>query len=426
MEVRFKPRVMTYEPSDVDPPPSEPRTGRLRILWTARSFPFPLDAGDRVYSANLAAATAVEGIDIVYVALATNASLKRTDCDLSNEIIWKPAICRRRDRVLCLFSSLPLAAAEFSPSCVRRAFANLLEHEIFDAVIIDNYASGWSLKYLKKLNKTSLPIIYVAHNAESDLADEIYKSFRGALLKKILLYINAKKIRKIERDLLDRSSAVLTLTPKDTDSLRRSGNVSRFLTLSPGYSGPRVESRCIDADVPRSVVMLGSLTWIARQINVSKFLSVADKLFASNKISLLLVGRVDPNFKAECEQWVRATRFLGFQEDLSSVLAAVRMGLVIDEVGGGFKLKLLDYVFTRTPIAALTASLAGIPDEMQANCICRNSVEDLVQAVVSEIDNLELLNQMQDRCFNAGVREFEWSSRGRKFADLLLGLAAAK
>ena len=38
-------------------------------------------------------------------------------------------------------------------------------------------------------------------------------------------------------------------------------------------------------------------------------------------------------------------RFLGFVEDLETIFRSVRIGIVAERIGGGFKLKTLDYIF---------------------------------------------------------------------------------
>jgi hypothetical protein len=58
---------------------------------------------------------------------------------------------------------------------------------------------------------------------------------------------------------------------------------------------------------------------------------------------------------------VKATRFHRFDEDLGNFLAERAMGLVIEETGGGFKNKTLDYIVNRVSIAAIRRSMVGLP-----------------------------------------------------------------
>ena len=120
------------------------------------------------------------------------------------------------------------------------------------------------------------------------------------------------------------------------------------MLLTPGYAGRHVACRKIDDATPHRALLLSSAIWLAKQMNLIEFLAAADELFHQRQIELWVVGNVPERLQAQ--NHFRATRFLGFVEDLEPIFRSVRIGIVAEQIGGGFKLKTLDYIFNQVPI----------------------------------------------------------------------------
>ena len=97
-----------------------------------------------------------------------------------------------------------------------------------------------------------------------------------------------------------------------------------------------------------------------------------------------------------------------------------RLAIVPERTGGGFKLKVLEFVFNRMPIAALERSVAGTPLEPDDSILMFPNYKDLAAGVVRAVDDIPLLNRLQERAFSACAHRFEWSDRG---AHLLAAIA---
>jgi hypothetical protein len=95
------------------------------------------------------------------------------------------------------------------------------------------------------------------------------------------------------------------------------------------------------------------------------------------------------------------------------------MGLVIEETGGGFKHKALDYVFNRLPIAAIKGSMAGLPLMQGLDYLSFESMRELAQGVAAVIDDLERLNSLQQAAYEKCDSGFDWSARGRILFDAI-------
>ena len=89
------------------------------------------------------------------------------------------------------------------------------------------------------------------------------------------------------------------------------------------------------------------------------------------------------------------------------------MGLVIEETGGGFKNKILEYVFNRLPIAAIKDSMTGLPMVPGLDYLSFESMRQLAHGVAAVIDDIERLNSMQRAAYEKCDSGFDWSDRGR-------------
>ncbi|MBK6452515.1 MAG: glycosyltransferase family 4 protein [Proteobacteria bacterium] len=159
-------------------------------------------------------------------------------------------------------------------------------------------------------------------------------------------------------------------------------------------------------------MLVGSFKWIAKQENLRQFLEVADPIFAAKGIEFQVVGFMPSDFAASVTRYARATQIVGPVENLQPYFDRARIALVPESIGGGFKLKFLDYIFGRVPVATLTQAAAGLPSEILEAMLCRDSLRDLALGVADLIDRVEDLNAMQEAAFDRAQCMFRWQDRG--------------
>ena len=114
-----------------------------------------------------------------------------------------------------------------------------------------------------------------------------------------------------------------------------------------------------------------------------------------------------------------ATRFTGTVPDIEPYLDDARIAIVPERNGGGFKLKVLEYVFNRVPVFALTGSFAGVPLSHNDSVMLYPDHAALAHGVLEAIDDVDRLNRLQERAFVACSDRFDWSSRGRQIVSAI-------
>jgi polysaccharide biosynthesis protein PslH len=395
-------------------PQPRPAAGAdLSCLWLARCDPFPMDSGDNMYTGMLVEALAAAGVTVTFVGLrrsrtgdgwgGSGAAVRFHPVPGSPNPLWRAVLSRR-----------PQVAAKFRTRSYRRELERLLTERRWDAIVIDQYGMGWTLEAIERAfagDATRPVVVHVAHDHEATLTRDIARNSTADPLTRLMLHLNAWKTAVAEGGLVERCDLLTAITPEDRDRFLAAAPGKPHVVLTPGYAGPRIAGREITADVPRRAVILGSFTWTAKVMNLREFLAVADPLFAAAGAELRVVGTVDPRVAEALRPGLHATRLTGYVADPTPELLGARIGIVPERTGGGFKLKLLDYLFHGLPIAAVAHATAGWPAEMADALLRYDDLPSLARGVVEALDDLPRLNALQRRAL-AGGAAFAWPDRG--------------
>jgi glycosyltransferase involved in cell wall biosynthesis len=337
-------------------------------------------------------------------------------------IEWCEVPGHKRGYAAAAFSSLPIAAAIDA----TRAYRTLLESQLeerWDAIVFDGYGSGWALnRCLACRSDARLPpavLVHVSHNHEANLWQLMAGECRGSALKCIALRSNANKASMLERRLVRAVDLLTTVSDEDRRSLGAALDDTHAIVLTPGYDGWSALARRIGAGTPRRVILMGSFQWVVKRENLLRFLALADPVFQEHGIELDVIGEVPADLLPELRARCHATSFHGFVEDVEPFFARARLGVVPDCIGGGFKLKFLDYIFGRLPVATLSQAAAGLPPELRRSLLTHDSLDGLVRAIVSHMDRIEELNRMQERAFALAQERYRWNTRGEQLRQAI-------
>jgi glycosyltransferase involved in cell wall biosynthesis len=286
----------------------------------------------------------------------------------------------------------------------------------WDAIIVDHLGMGWVWPAVEEYQrrKAGVVSVFIAHNCEGAVRRNVARHFRGSIVRKIGLTVDAAKADLLEKKLVGKSDLISVITAEDRDFF---GGLDKTLLITPGYAGVRVPHREINDATPRRALILGSATWLAKEMNLIEFLTAADTLFYQHQIALWVVGKVPDHFQAN--NHFLATRFLGFVEDLQPILRNVRIGIVAERTGGGFKLKSLDYIFNRVPIAAIKDSIAGLPLAPGLHYLSFESMRELAEGIGTVINDIKRLNFLQQAAYEKCSTGFDWSDRGRTLSNAI-------
>lgn len=377
--------------------------------------PEPRYNGQYVYSGGLIDSVAAAGGEVEVLGLRRPES-PRSNGARSRHVVWWLPSDSPHSRWGSLTSTLPNIAYRCRTSGMRRMLDRLLRRDAWDGIVFDGLSAGWALPavldhYAGRRDRPRL--IYVSHNHEGSLRSQIAES-QPLFLKRQAVRLDALKVSRLERELVDAVDLVTAITQEDLTLYRRQSRDKAMDVLTPGYCGRRVSERRISARMPRRAVIVGSFDWIAKRMNLAEFVGVADPLFADSDVELQAVGSGDEAFLEQLRRQTLATRLTGTVPDIEPYLDQARIAIVPERSGGGFKLKVLEYVFNRVPVFALAGSFAGVPLRHNDSAMLFSDHAALAHGVLEAIEDVDRLNRLQERAFATCADRFDWSSRGRQ------------
>lgn len=394
----------------------------MRCLWLTLADPDPPLNGQFLYSGGLIRAFVEAGAAMTVLSLRRPES-SHADNQREDGVIWRLAPHQPPPNWKSLGSSLPNMAYRCRTSAMRALLDGLLRNERWDTIVFDSLVTGWALAQVREACRcmNGRPtLVYVSHNHEESLRRGIVSNRHG-VVKRQAHRLDAMKVARLERALVREVDLVTSITPEDGELYRIQSPGKPIVVLTPGYGGRSIVDRCITAALPRRAVMVGSFDWTAKRLNLEEFLRVADPIFAKRGIELWVVGNGEASYFEELQKSLTATRFTGRVDRVEPYVENARLAVVAEQNGGGFKLKVLDYVFNRVPIVALRGSVAGVPLRDEESILLYPDQQTLALGISQTIDDVTRLDGIQRAAFEACRHAFDWRSRG---AELLSAIAA--
>lgn len=395
----------------------------MRCLWLTLADPTPALNGQYLYSGGMIDAVAEAGADVVVVGLA-RAESERRDGARDGRLLWRLADDRPLSHRASLMSTLPNMAKRCTTPGMRRVLDDVLADGEFDTVVFDGISAGWALRRAtgRWPDRRRRPkFVYVSHNHESSLRRALAANHPG-FLKRQGLKLDACKVAWLERALVAEAGLVTAITPEDGALYGAEWPHKQVEVLTPGYGGRALNERQITPDLPRRAVIVGSFDWIAKRLNIAEFIRVADPIFAAHGVELEVVGSGEPAFFDQMQKSLVATHFTGTVDRVDRFMESARIAIVPERNGGGFKLKVLEYIFNRMPIFALEGSVAGVPLERDDSIQLYPDQRALATGVWRMIDDFGRLNRLQNRAYERCRDAFDWPSCGRHFLSAVSAL----
>ncbi len=394
----------------------------LRFLWLTKYDPLDPDTGAANYSNGLIRSLVAAGA--TGTLLAHSHGAPATPPEGLRVVLTPPPTIHRGFSLLS-----PLQSDAFTLS--RSGMADGLRGELrtggYDVVVIDYFAMGWALDTIRALKRQGVktpPIIYASHNHEITVRKGVAGKATNLLLRQVMK-LDAFKATRMEHDLMREAALIVANTQDDADLYAADGAKQPILVLTPAYDGAIVEPKPITEGTPKRVILLGAFEWIAKQMTLRHFLDAAEGPFNAKGIELLIVGKMSAASRAEVAQrWPYCTT-TGRVPDVKDYLKDARIGVMPDDVGGGFKHKILYYAMNGLPIATISSQAAGFPLDPDKDMLGAETIEGLVDAICDSIDDLPRLNGMKDRAFAACRDQFGWAERGQKLYDAARRLAGS-
>jgi glycosyltransferase involved in cell wall biosynthesis len=390
-------------------------SGTERWLWITPEIADDLATGALKYSLGLATAVAEHGVDVTIVGIVRNRTSPTAPAVSTGVVRYETVPASFRSPWQSLGSSLPNQAAACSVPAVRSRVESLLDRGGWDVVVIDGLQAAWATSLLERRGGSER-IVHIAHNHESSMRRQVADAVAWTNPRRAVLELEARKTQRLERRTIHLADVVSSITDDDRRRFQTEAPAATHVVVPPGWSATASADPVPIGERPRRVGILGSFEWHVKQESLRRFLRAADSVFADAGVELHVAGKVPDEFRNELEPGLRATRLAGWVDDSAEFLGRCRIGVVSESLGGGFKLKALDYVFNSVPLACLTHNLAGLPLVPGESALTADTEDELARAIVEVIDDVDLLGRLASHAGERCRQQFSWTAA----ADRLL------
>ena len=389
-----------------------------QVLVLGKFYPYPpARGGDISYSRGLIASLA-KHVDVTAIVASVGAN--GVEVIERDNVKWIVAGSPKSGRVGSVLSPLPNIAWRGHTKAICAEVDKALEGN-WGSIVLDNIGSAHLLSRVLRYKRSHphTTLAYISHEHETSIRIDKYAAYGGNAGARWVMKQDGVKVAKLELDLLRNVDLVTVINSNDQALYENQLPGLRYAVLTPGYEGGSLPSRVIDDRVPRRVLVLGGRESKQKQVILERWLEASAQQFSDAGIEMFVVGPMDESLLNSLKLRYSSVHFAGFVEDLDELLGSCRLCLVPDFVGGGFKVRLLTYVFKRVPMFGLKGAVSGLGLEPGVGFFEVDSLTGLAQEVVRRIDDLDFLNHMQEAAYSGCLGRFEWEDRGAMFAEAL-------
>ena len=376
-----------------------------RILWLSGEYLLPADSGIYRYSLDMLNALREMGHQTKAI------GRRRTAEDTAPAAEgWSLVPYRNPPMWQKMFHLHPVKVVEMWDGEYKAAVKDKVKSLAPDIVLFDHLRVGAALDVLDG----AIPAIYVSQNDETRVKEKMVPAASG--IRKQALKIDLLKIRRFENRLLHDCEGVSAISAADIETFKQRGTKVPIVHTLPSYRGRRRAERTITDSTPRRIAMISTLYWGAKIDNMVMALRGLQPAIDAGVEVVVFTGGYQP--PDEIADQYPTVSFEGYVEDFDAALADCRVGVVYEPVGGGFKMKTLDFIFHRVPLVIGHTSAASLPLTAGQSVEQVKNETELGKVVMELIDDIGRLNDLQNAAFET-CRDLFTSESARDLSNLV-------
>jgi glycosyltransferase involved in cell wall biosynthesis len=282
-----------------------------------------------------------------------------------------------------LFSALPFNMAKYRrPGFARRVERALAERRP-DVVHFDSLHTAGYAASVGRLAPQALRVLR-CHNAEHVILERLAVS-TAQPLKRALIGLQARRLKAYEAQMLDAFDLILAITEADAARFAAINprSVERTIVVPAGVDLPAALPSAPGAGVgPLRLLHIAAMDWLPNQAGlrwlVDEVLPLLDA--AGFDYHLDVIGK---NMPDEFQRYSgpRVT-VQGFVRDLGPCLERAELALVPLKVGGGMRVKILDFWAAGIPVVSTRVGAEGLSDGLPAAVELADEPQDFAQAIM--------------------------------------------
>lgn len=375
----------------------EKKMNKPKVLFVTYLPDYNCNAGDKIYSINI-----------------INELKKICELEVLSFIKDDEYLGAVKNPIASVFSIHPAAIYIHKSSIAESVFLEKNKQQ-YDVIIFDHFRMVWLVDYIDK--NDFVKKIYISHNIESLSRANGFK-LESNWIKKVALWWDYIKTKYWEDKYIKKFDFCTVISDVDKEFLVSRG-VNDALLLKPGYSGAVYLNKKFES-CKNVVAWVGSFKYFAKKINLIHFCEAVKNYFGNDNVPfiLMIVGLMDKDFEDEISSKYKFCQIKSNVDSVYPYLEKAKCGIVFEPVGGGFKLKVLDYVFTKTPIIALHGSCEGIDFKNHKHFIEVMDAVAMIETIENILGDVDLAYSLSNNAYEFCNQHYHWSQQVECFKPI--------
>jgi len=370
----------------------------MKILQVTNKVPYPVKDGGAIATMNLTRGFALLGHDVTVLSM--NTAKHHIDITEIPESIQDWAEFRLVDvpakvaffpALFNLFFSLkPYNAIRFVSNKFSDNLAELLQEKEFDIIQLEGL---YVCPYIPVIRKNSdAKIVYRAHNIEHEIWERTSKLSNG--FAHTYLKILSKRIKRFEKELLNKYDLLVPITERDGRILNKMGNAKPSHVSPTGIDTTALIPHSKKLEHP-SLFHIGSLEWAPNQEGLIWFVEncwpkIHDKF---PDLKFYIAGRNAPDWLIKKIEGPNVV-FKGEVEDAYEFMNSKSIMVVPLFSGSGMRIKIIEGMALGKPIISTSIGTEGISTTSGKNILIANNEEEFARSVSKLIADKDTFNEI--------------------------------
>ena len=412
----------------------------MKILQVSSRLPYPLTDGGAIgiYNITKALAHAGHAVTLVTFPLESQALTEQALRDLSRFATVRLAPKPMPSRMRALLASTFRGAYPIERRMMPEMFAllkDLLSTEHFDVVHADTSHVG---RYALWLRDTyHLPVVLRMHNFETALYER-YAAARKDPLRRAVASLHARRLRREEAHFLSTVEAVAAISDEDVRAMQQLAPAGHYHVIPAGidteyFSPASLEQATLpdalleaDGTLGERILSLGSMEWDPNFEGVKHFLDTIFPMIREARpgVRFDIVGGSPERIRPFAAPFGGAVRVHGRVPDVRPYLRASRLLVVPLGVGGGMRVKILEFFATGKPVVSTPIGAEGNRGVSGTHLFIAETDKTFANGVIDLLSDPGLRGRIGGNARALAVSEYSWETVGRAYSELYRSVVA--
>ncbi len=390
----------------------------MRILQLSSRLPYPLTDGGAIGIYKPTEAIARLGPEITFVTYpdpdpeVTKQAVEKFSRFCRIELVSRPLPSRNSTLLRTMFSGAYPIERRMMPEMFT-LLEKLLTSNSYDLVHLDASHMGKYGLWIKE--RFGLPVILRQHNFET----LIYKRFAENAknpFEKIVASIHAKRMLAEETRFMNGLDGVISITSEDDSKMHELAPNTKFWIIPAGVDTEYFNPQTIESE-GNTILWIGGMDWDPNRDAVEFFAKEIFPLIVQRLpyTSFVIVGNGTESLTALASRSNGKIRLLGRVPDIRSELAKAKVMICPLRVGGGMRLKLLDFFAAGKAIVSTHIGAEGNLGKNGEHLLLRDDPRSFADAVISFLESSELRGILGANARKLAEEKYSWQSIAKQF-----------